>query len=132
MSEQEQVNWDELGKEIEAIDSGAGQVETAEAHATPHMVAQALGSITRIMARKTGIPELELTSEDMEDLEKALEPLDLSVLEQVSKYLPITLFITGYLIRVIMGIQEKKRIKLPEPPKPPVQGPQNESQDKTK
>lgn len=115
MSEQEFEELNQLDKELQASELyQTEQTETIEAHTTPHLVATAFQSLSKIISRKVGIEEIALTDEDVEDLEKALEPLDLSVLEKISAYLPLTLFVVGYSIRVMLAIQEKRKLKIEE------------------
>ncbi|MEM0174321.1 MAG: hypothetical protein QXI16_07440 [Sulfolobaceae archaeon] len=99
-----------VGQDIEALESQQTEEESVS-HVTPHMLATALQPLTRMLARKTGIKAIELTDEDVKDLELALQPLNLAVLEKVSKYLPITIFAVGYLLRIFMELWEKRKEK---------------------
>lgn len=99
-----------VGQDIEALESQQNEEESVS-HVTPHMLATALQPLTRMLARKTGIKAIELTDEDVKDLELALQPLNLAVLEKVSKYLPITIFAVGYLLRIFMELWEKRKEK---------------------
>ncbi|MEM3858594.1 MAG: hypothetical protein QW478_04205 [Candidatus Micrarchaeaceae archaeon] len=115
MSEQEIKQMEQIGQEIQSVEEVPE--ESGVSHITPHMLATALQPLSRMISRKTGLKSVELTDEDVSDLEKALEPLDLSMLERVSRYLPIVIFGIGYLLRIILEFREKRQV-IETPPQP--------------
>ena len=78
-----------------------------------------LGSLSRMVARHTQVPEIELTDEDKKDLQGALQPLVEMLVDYAEyiKYLPLITFVIGYGVRVADGFKKKKQLipeKLPE------------------
>ena len=62
------------------------------------MMVRSIASMTRMIARRSHMPELELTEEDQKDLTDALEPLVPDIIKYIDyiKYLPIVSFAFGY------------------------------------
>jgi len=82
-------------------------------------IVMSLGSISRMVARHTQVPEIELTEEDKKDLHGALQPLVEMLVDYAEyiKYLPLITFVIGYGVRVADGFKKKKQLtpaKLPE------------------
>lgn len=80
---------------------------------TPEMLGRSVQPISKIIAKKTQIPEIELDDEDVEQLTNALQPFadELDQLIRYIKYLPIALFSGMYAIRIYTGWHEKKKKK---------------------
>jgi len=90
-----------------------------------------LGSLSRMVARHTQVPEIELTDEDKKDLQGALQPLVEMLVDYAEyiKYLPLITFVIGYGVRVADGFKKKKQLipeKLPEKPKEPEKQPEKQ------
>jgi len=77
-----------------------------------------LGSFSRMVARHTQVPEIELTDEDKKDLTDAIQPLVEMLVDYAEyiKYLPLIAFVIGYGMRVSDGFKKKKQQQLPENP----------------
>ena len=91
---------------------------------TPEMLGRSVQPISKIIAKKTQIPEIELDDEDVDQLTNALQPFadELDQLIKYVKYLPIALFSGMYAIRIYQGWQDKhkksKQQTSPPPDKP--------------
>ena len=90
-----------------------------------------LDSLSRMVARHTQVPEIELTDEDKKDLQGALQPLVEMLVDYAEyiKYLPLITFVIGYGVRVADGFKKKKQLipeKLPEKPKEPEKQPEKQ------
>ena len=74
------------------------------------LLVNALGSFSKIASRKFKIPEIELTDEDKEDLRNALIPFEDKLGEWIKylPYLPLTIFVIGYSLRIYTAYKEKK------------------------
>ena len=96
---------------------------------TPEMLGRSVQPISKIIAKKTQIPEIELDDEDVDQLTNALQPFadELDQLIKYIKYLPIALFSGMYAIRIYQGWQDKhkksKQQTSPPPAKPPEAAP---------
>lgn len=80
---------------------------------TPELLSNSLESITKLMARKSGIKEIEFTKQDSEDFINALKPFE-DKLDEILKYLPyapLIIFSVGYTIRIYGGFKEQKKLK---------------------
>ena len=77
-----------------------------------------LGSFSRMVARHTQVPEIELTDEDKKDLTDAIQPLVEMLVDYADyiKYLPLIAFVIGYGMRVSDGLKRKKQQLPPENP----------------
>ena len=79
---------------------------------TPELLSNSLESITKLMARKSGIKEIEFTKQDNEDFINALKPFE-DKLDEILKYLPyapLIIFSVGYTIRIYGGFKEQKKL----------------------
>jgi len=74
------------------------------------VIVNALASFSKIASRKFKIPEIELTEDDKEDLTNALIPFEdkLSEWIQYLPYLPLAIFVIGYLGRIFIAYKEKR------------------------
>jgi len=74
------------------------------------LLVNALASFSKIASRKFKISEIELTDEDKEDLKNALLPFEDKLGEWIKflPYLPLAIFIMGYLGRIFIAYKEKK------------------------
>jgi len=108
-------------------------------------IIMSLSSFSRMVARHTQVPEIELTEEDQKDLHGALQPLVEMLVDYAEyiKYLPLITFVIGYGVRVADGFKKKKQNtglirgetpyeklpeiteKQPEKPKEPEKQPEN-------
>ena len=88
---------------------------------TPEMLGRSVQPISKIIAKKTQIPEIELADEDVDQLTNALQPFadELDQLIKYIKYLPIALFSGMYAIRIYQGWQDKHKKSKQQAPPPP-------------
>ena len=88
---------------------------------TPEMLGRSVQPISKIIAKKTQIPEIELDDEDVDQLTNALQPFadELDQLIQYIKYLPIALFSGMYVIRIYQGWQDKHKKSKQQASTPP-------------
>ena len=88
---------------------------------TPEMLGRSVQPISKIIAKKTQIPEIELDDEDVDQLTNALQPFadELDQLIKYIKYLPIALFSGMYAIRIYQGWQDKHKKSKQQAPPPP-------------
>jgi hypothetical protein len=119
----EEKDIDQLLKEFDASgDSGGTTTGTApptegpsavEHILTPEALVHSVSSLTKMLARKLDFPELAFTTDDEIDLTNALQPFadKLDLLIKYLPYLPLGLFTVGYSVRIISGIQRKKKDK---------------------
>jgi len=96
------------------IENPEGEIEKEEKKPyvviSASMLANAIGSLSKIASRKFQIKEIELTAEDKEDLTNALLPFE-DKLSEIIKYLPyfpLMIFTIGYIGRVYMAYKDKK------------------------
>lgn len=96
------------------IDNG-NQIKSATKQIlTPELLANSLASITKMMARKSGIEAIAFTDEDKKDFTNALEPFA-DKLDEILKYmpyLPLGIFAIGYGIRIYGGYKDKKKLDM--------------------
>ncbi len=80
---------------------------------TPDLLANSVASITKMLARKSGIEALAFTEEDKKDFTNALEPFadKLDDILKYMPYLPLGIFAIGYGIRVYGGYKDKKKLE---------------------
>ena len=88
---------------------------------TPEMLGRSVQPISKIIAKKTQIPEIELDDEDVDQLTNALQPFadELDQLIKYIKYLPIALFSGMYAIRIYQGWQDKRKKSKQQASPPP-------------
>ena len=130
MSSNEQQNEKELNDLLKKFDeTSESPVVTEQQPATEkgnaeitkvvaEKIVVSLGSFSRMVARHTQVPEIELTDEDKKDLTDAIQPLVEMLVDYADyiKYLPLIAFVIGYGMRVSDGFKKKKQQQLPEKP----------------
>ena len=98
----------------ENIDNNNDVNKSAIKHVlTPDLLANSVASITKMLARKSGIEALAFTEEDKKDFTNALEPFadKLDDILKYMPYLPLGIFAIGYGIRVYGGYKDKKKLE---------------------
>lgn len=100
----------DAGPDIDSTPHGEQPQQSAVQHIlTPESFARSLGSLTKIIARRTDMPEMAFTDDDVADLTAALMPFqdNLDAIIKYLPYLPLAMFATGYGIRVYGGFKRK-------------------------
>jgi hypothetical protein len=95
------------------IDNNSNTQSAIKHVLTPDLLANSVASITKMLARKSGIEALAFTEEDKKDFTNALEPFadKLDDILKYMPYLPLGIFAIGYGIRVYGGYKDKKKLE---------------------